>query len=79
MGLCHILVDADTLELDHPDIGNDTVDMRTFELISYYYLGNDYGKKNVVDEIDLLKLEGNTLISMIYLSLIYERLVELLQ
>lgn len=79
MGLCHILIDADTLGLDYPDIGNGSVDMRTFELISYYYLGNDYGKKNVFNEFDLLQLEGNTLVSMIYLSLIYERLAELLQ
>lgn len=79
MGLCHILVDADTLELDYYDIGNNIIDMRTFELISYYYLGNDYGKKNIIDEIDLLQLKGNTLISMIYLSLIYEKLNELLQ
>ncbi|MFN3283913.1 MAG: hypothetical protein ACK40Q_06725, partial [Pseudothermotoga sp.] len=79
MGLCHILIDADTLGLDYPDIGNGRVDMRTFELISYYYLGNDYGEKNVFDEFDLLQLEGNTLVSMIYLSLIYERLAELLQ
>ncbi len=78
VGLCHILVDADTLELNYPDVGNGHFDMRTFELISYYYLGNDYGKKNVFNEFDLLQLEGNTLVSMIYLSLIYERLTELL-
>ncbi|HOJ88658.1 MAG TPA: hypothetical protein PLD34_06690 [Pseudothermotoga sp.] len=74
LGLCHILVDADTLELDYPDIGNQTVDMRTFELVSYYYLGNDYAEKNLFDEMDLIQLRGNTLLSLIQLSLIFERL-----
>ncbi|WP_041083604.1 hypothetical protein [Thermotoga profunda] len=77
MGLCHILVDADTLEI--PDIGNQVVDMRTFELIGYYYLGNDYGKKNTFNEIDLLQIKGNFLVCAIQLGLIYQRLSEILK
>ncbi len=74
LGLCHILVDADTLDLDFADIGDQKVDMRTFELIGYYYLGNDYAQKNVFDEIDLIQLRGNILVCLIQLSLIYEKL-----
>ncbi|HEY8543296.1 MAG TPA: hypothetical protein VIL29_12995, partial [Pseudothermotoga sp.] len=77
MGLCHILVDADTLEI--PDIGNQVVDMRTFELIGYYYLGNDYGKKNAFNEIDLLQIKGNLLVCAIQLGLIYQKLSEILK
>ncbi|MEJ5228711.1 MAG: hypothetical protein WHT65_01800 [Pseudothermotoga sp.] len=65
-GLCHILIDADTLDLTYEDIGNQKIDMRTFELINFYYFNNG------LSEIDLIQLKGNLLVSLIQLALIYE-------
>ncbi len=67
-GLCHILIDADTLALSYADIGDQKIDKRTFELINYYYFSG------ALNEIDLIQLKGNLLVSLIQLALIYENL-----
>jgi hypothetical protein len=76
MGLSHILIDADLLEIDYPEFGNKKVDRYTFDFISSYYLGNSFGKEDIFSDMDLLTVRGSTLYCSIMLELIYQRLYD---
>ena len=76
MGLTHVLVDADFLDISqtNDDIGDGNRDLRTFALISYYYLKNSLTEETHFSDVDLLTIRGSFLYCSIFLDMIYQRL-----
>lgn len=76
MGLMHILVDADFLDISetNDDIGDGKADLRTFALISYYYLNNSLKEETYFSDADLLTVRGSFLYCSIFLDMVYQRL-----
>lgn len=75
-GMSHILIDSDNIEIssNYSDIGNNKKESYTFELISYYYLGNSSpDTEDIFTDVDLLMVRGAFLYSTIYLDMIYKK------
>ncbi|MDN5338024.1 MAG: hypothetical protein PWQ20_1094 [Thermotogaceae bacterium] len=75
-GMSHILIDSDNIDIssNYSDIGNGEKESCTFELISYYYLGNSLNEEDIFTDLDLLMIRGAFLYSAIYLDMIYQKL-----
>ncbi|NUV00325.1 hypothetical protein XO12_09570 [Marinitoga sp. 1154] len=77
-GLTHVLIDADFLYISNTDetIGDGDKGERSFDLISYFYLGNNRNEETYFSDWDLITIRGSILYSAIYLDMLYQKLIK---
>ncbi|SHF07462.1 hypothetical protein SAMN02745164_01730 [Marinitoga hydrogenitolerans DSM 16785] len=77
-GLTHVLIDADFLDISNNniDIGDGNKGESNFDLISYFYLGNNRNEETYFSDWDLITIRGSILYSAIYLDMLYQKLIK---
>ncbi|WP_129408114.1 hypothetical protein [Marinitoga lauensis] len=77
-GLTHILIDSDFLYISstNNNIGDGDKGERNFDLISYFYLGNNRNEETYFSDWDLVTIRGSILYSVIYLDMLYQKLIK---
>ena len=77
-GLTHVLIDADFLYISETDekIGDGNKGERNFDLISYFYLGNIRNEETYFSDWDLVTIRGSILYSLIYMDMLYQKLIK---
>ncbi|GAB6189407.1 hypothetical protein JCM30566_11460 [Marinitoga arctica] len=76
-GLTHILIDANFLEI--PNIGDENIGERNFDLISYFYLGNKRNEETYFSDWDLITIRGSILYAVIYLDMLYQKIIKYIE
>ncbi|KAF2956682.1 hypothetical protein [Marinitoga sp. 38H-ov] len=76
-GLTHTLIDADFLGIASTDntIGDGNKGERNFDLISYFYLGNNRNEETYFSDWDLVTIRGSMLYALIYLDMLYQKYI----
>lgn len=77
-GLTHVLIDADFLYIStqYDYIGDGKKGERDFDLISYFYLGNNRNEETYFSDWDLVTIRGSILYSLIYLDMLYQKFID---
>ena len=79
-GLTHTLIDADFLYIaKDSDIGNDSKGERNFDLLSYFYYGNERNEETYFSDWDLMTVRGSFLYASTFLELIYQKYISFIK
>ncbi|BBE30537.1 hypothetical protein OSSY52_06780 [Tepiditoga spiralis] len=80
-GLTHTLIDADFLYLSdsNQDIGDDSKGERNFDLLSYWYFGNNRNEETYFSDWDLMTVRGSFLYASTFLELIYQKYISFIK